>query len=114
MKTKRTRREAIRWVLRMAIAAAPFAAIGCMVGPNYKPPATTMPPAYGESANTPTTQPTTQPTFSASGPAEIAWWRQLGDPELTNLVEKSIRANNGVAVAEAHLREARAARQVAQ
>jgi NodT family efflux transporter outer membrane factor (OMF) lipoprotein len=38
----------------------------------------------------------------------------LGDPELTNLVEKSVRANYGVAVAEARLREARAARQVAQ
>ncbi len=92
---------------------APFVAIaaGCMVGPNYKPPATTMPAAYREAA----TGPTTAPAFvTVNAPAEVRWWRQLGDPELTNLVEKSVTANYGVAVAEARLREARAGRQMAQ
>src|SRR4030095_6044157 len=106
MKTKRTNFEAARWVLRMALGAAPFAAAGCMVGPNYKPPATAMPDAYRESANGPTTQPATQPTtqpttFTATGPAEIRWWRQLGDPQLTDLVEQSVKANYGGAGAEA-------------
>ena len=93
--------------------AAPLVAIaaGCMVGPNYKPPATTMPAAYREA----TAGPTTAPAFvTVNAPAEIRWWRQLGDPELTNLVEKSVKANYGVAVAEARLREARAGRQMAQ
>lgn len=83
-----------------------------MVGPNYKPPATTMPAAYRER---PTTSRTTAPAFVAvDEPAEIRWWRRLGDPELTALVEKSVKANYGVAVAEARLREARAGREMAQ
>jgi outer membrane protein, multidrug efflux system len=91
--------------------AVTLAVTGCMVGPNYKPPATTMPVAYRES----TTGPATAPAFVASNvPSEIRWWRQFGDAELTRLVEKSMTANYQVAVAEARLREARAGRQMAQ
>jgi NodT family efflux transporter outer membrane factor (OMF) lipoprotein len=83
-----------------------------MVGPNYSPPATTMPAAYRER---PTTGPTTAPALVINqDAAEIRWWRRLGDPELTNLVEKSMKANYGVAAAEARLREARAGREMAQ
>jgi NodT family efflux transporter outer membrane factor (OMF) lipoprotein len=119
MKTKCTKFKAARGVLRIALGAAPLVAAGCMVGPNYKRPATEMPDAYRELASSPTTQPATQPTtqpttFTATGPAEIRWWRQLGDPQLTDLVEQSVKANYGVAAAGARLREARAARQVAQ
>jgi NodT family efflux transporter outer membrane factor (OMF) lipoprotein len=70
-----------------------------------------MPATYRE----PTTGPTTAPAFvSSDAPADIRWWRNLGDPELTNLVEKSVTANYGVAVAEARLREAREGRHMAQ
>src|SRR5437763_1045233 len=91
--------------------AAPLITIvaGCMVGPNYKPPATTMPATYRER----TTGPTTAPALVAGdAPAEVRWWRQLGDDQLTNLVEKSVTANFGIAVAQARLREARAGRQM--
>jgi outer membrane protein, multidrug efflux system len=111
MKIKRTRLQAPRWAIRIALGAAPFAAVGCMVGPNYRPPETTMPIAYGEPTNSPTTAPT---SFPATGSDEIRWWRQLGDAELTDLVERSVAANYGIAAAGARLREARAARQVAQ
>ena len=110
MKTKRIRFRAPRWVRRATLSAAPIAVVGCMVGPDYEPPRTELPEAYREAANE-TAPPT---TFAITGPTEIRWWRQLGDPELTDLVEKSVAANYGVAVAEARLREARAARQVAQ
>jgi NodT family efflux transporter outer membrane factor (OMF) lipoprotein len=112
MKTKRTRLEAARWAIRIALGAAPFVAAGCMVGPNYRPPETAMPPAYGETSNGATTAPTTSAV--AAAPAEIRWWRQFNDPRLTDLVERSMEANYGVAVAQARLREARAARQVAR
>jgi outer membrane protein TolC len=82
-----------------------------MVGPNYKPPATTMPTSYRELAAGPTTAAAPAQT---NAPSEIRWWRQFGDAELTNLVEKSMTANYQVAVAEARLREARAGRQMAQ
>jgi outer membrane protein, multidrug efflux system len=114
MKIRRTKLETARWTLR-AMLGALSAAAGCMVGPNYKPPATTMPAAYREPTHAPTTAPTTAPAFApAAEPAEITWWRRFDDPRLTRLVEQSVSANYGVAAAQARLREARAARQIAQ
>jgi NodT family efflux transporter outer membrane factor (OMF) lipoprotein len=110
MKAQRIKLEAARWVSRLALSAAPIAATGCMVGPDYKPPRTEMPEAYREAHNE-LAQPT---TFAATGPSEIRWWRQLGDSQLTDLVEQAVTANYGVAIAQARLREARAARQIAQ
>jgi outer membrane protein, multidrug efflux system len=110
MNPRKTKFKAARCVLSVPLAGL-VTVTGCMVGPNYKPPATTMPAAYRE----PTTGPTTAPAIvAADAPAEIRWWRQLGDAELTNLVEKAVTANYGVAVAQARLREARAGRQMAQ
>jgi len=111
MKAKRIRLTAARWVSRVALSAAPIAAAGCMVGPNYKAPPTTMPAEYREAKGAPTPAPA---SFVVTAPAEIRWWRHLDDPQLTDLVEKAVKANYGVAVAEARLREARAARQVAK
>ena len=99
-----------RRALCMSLAAV-LAAGGCMVGPDYTPPATTMPAAYDELTNAPTTAPA---FATADAPAEIRWWRQLGDDGLTSLVERAVTANHGVAVAQARLREARAGRQMAQ
>lgn len=88
---------------------------GCKVGPNYSPPATTMPAAYGELGSGATTQPTTRST-TAPDPAaqEIRWWQRFDDAQLTWLVEQAVQSNNSVAIAEARLREARAGRQMVQ
>lgn len=110
MKARRIRLEVARWLCRLALGAAPIAATGCKVGPDYVPPEIDLPPAYGEAAN----GPTEAEAFAATVPTEIRWWRQLGDAQLTGLVENAVTANYGIAVAEARLREARAARQVAQ
>ena len=110
MKTNETKFKASRCAMCVPLAA--LVAGGCMVGPNYKRPATTMPAAYREQ---PAAGPTTAAAFvTVNAPAEIRWWRQLGDADLTNLVEKAVTANYGVAVAESRLREARAGRQMAQ
>jgi NodT family efflux transporter outer membrane factor (OMF) lipoprotein len=99
----------------MALGATPLAAAGCMVGPDYEPPVTPMPGAYREAADVSTGDPATERiSFDAKGSAEVRWWLQFGDPQLTGLVDRAVTANYGVAVAEARLREARAARQVAQ
>jgi NodT family efflux transporter outer membrane factor (OMF) lipoprotein len=110
MKAKRIRLEAARWLCRVALGAAPLAATGCMVGADYVRPEMDLPPAYGEAAN----GPAEAAAFAATVPTEIRWWRQLGDPQLTDLVESAVTANYGIVVAGARLREARAARQVAQ
>jgi NodT family efflux transporter outer membrane factor (OMF) lipoprotein len=114
--TTNLRSKVARGALSASLAAL-LAATGCMVGPNYKPPATRMPAAYAEPTTRPTTNPTTNPTSvlpDGALPAEIRWWRQFGDSKLTDLVERSIQANYGVAAADARLREARAGRQMAQ
>lgn len=112
MQSRPTRPRGVPWAIGLAATAAVSLGVaGCMVGPTYKPPATTMPAAYRE----PTTGPTTTPvSFSANAPADVRWWQQFGDARLTDLVERSIATNYSIAVAEARLRQARAARQVAQ
>jgi NodT family efflux transporter outer membrane factor (OMF) lipoprotein len=110
MKAKWIRLEARGWVSRVALSAAPLTVAGCMVGPDYRPPQPTLPATYSEADG----DPAQEAIFPATGPTEIRWWRQLGDPQLTDLVEKAVTANYGIAVAQARLREARAARQVAQ
>lgn len=108
---KRTQTQLTPWAFRTVLCAVPFAAAGCMVGPNYEPPSTPMPAAYREASRGSATG---ADAVDTTDPAEIKWWEQLGDPELTRLVEQSLMANHGIAVAGARLREARAARQVAQ
>ena len=72
---------------------------GCMVGPNYHgapvvtPPANAFQRADGATVNA---EPTTQ------------WWTALGDPVLNHLIDATLAANPGVAVARARVREARA------
>lgn len=110
MKSARISLEAARWASRVALSVVPMAAAGCMVGPNYEPPHTALPATYDETSD----DSAQAASFASTAPSEIRWWRQLGDPRLADLVEKAITANYGVAVAEARLREARAARQVAQ
>jgi outer membrane protein, multidrug efflux system len=83
---------------------------GCAVGPNYRPPITDVPAAWtgvtGKAAS--------QPSVSTAGPARLAmWWRTFNDPELTQLVEEALATNLDVQLAEARLRQARAARGVA-
>jgi NodT family efflux transporter outer membrane factor (OMF) lipoprotein len=79
---------------------------GCVVGPDYARPQTKLPDAFEESHG--------GPAMDGVAADEIRWWRRFNDAHLSALVEKAIAANNGVEVAAARLREARAARQIAQ
>ncbi|MCG3132995.1 MAG: Solvent efflux pump outer membrane protein SrpC [Planctomycetes bacterium] len=79
---------------------------GCVVGPDYVRPDTRMPAAFGE------LRPESASDCAAA--EDLRWWRRFNDPRLGDLVEKAIVANNGVEVAAARLREARAARQIVQ
>jgi len=83
---------------------------GCAVGPDYRPPATQVPPDWdAQAAVTPV-----QPSKTTPHPANLVeWWRAFQDPTLSSLVEMAIRANLDVRQAEARLRQARAALGVA-
>src|ERR1017187_4886836 len=74
---------------------------GCVVGPNYQPsganaPAAGIAPAadgVAEGASTPS-----------------SWWASFNDVELDSLIQRAAQSNLDLRVAEARLRQARAAR----
>jgi len=95
-----------------ALAAVAATLCGCTVGPNYHPPATTLPTAYITPA--PTTPPATAPATPPTAPAvDLAqWWTGFGDPTLTTLVTEALQSNLDLQQATARLVQTRAARGV--
>ncbi len=77
-----------------------LALAGCAVGPDYKRPEIVVAPEW----HTPT----------ASGAVDLVWWRGLGDPLLTRLIEDAAAHNLDLREADARLREARANRDAAR
>ena len=77
---------------------------GCKVGPNFKPPQTPLPDTW--------VGPLPPPATSAE--QDLAhWWTVFDDPMLTSLVERAVQTNLDLQLAEARVRQARAARGVA-
>lgn len=91
-------------IARFLALAALAGLSGCVsVGPDYVPPSIAVPAAWS--------------SLDGRGPAHDAaaedlgrWWRGLGDPLLTQLVDEALRANLDLRNAAARLREARARR----
>jgi NodT family efflux transporter outer membrane factor (OMF) lipoprotein len=73
---------------------------GCAVGPNYRQPKIPVESGWSEAAANKNTGP------SQTGLDQ--WWLVFKDPELTALVERAIRANLDLQLAEARIHEARA------
>jgi NodT family efflux transporter outer membrane factor (OMF) lipoprotein len=78
-------------------------AAGCSVGPNYQKPDLPVPAAWTEA----------QQKGVDARSAELArWWSTFDDPLLNSLVERAVRSNLDLRLAEARIREARASRVV--
>jgi outer membrane protein, multidrug efflux system len=78
-------------------------AAGCAVGPNYEKPDLTVPAGWKEA----------QQKGVDVRAAELArWWSAFNDPSLDSLVERAVRSNLDLRLAEARIREARATRVV--
>ena len=78
---------------------------GCAVGPDFQPPQKQVPDEWAG----PATMPTTAPAKSAE--RDLAkWWTIFEDPTLTSLVERAVQSNLDMKLAEARIRQARAAR----
>lgn len=77
-----------------------------MVGPDYSPPSPAMPGTYGELA-------AADGGDAVTGP-EVAWWHHFNDSELVSLIERAVATNNSLKVAQARVRQARSAREVAR
>jgi outer membrane protein TolC len=75
---------------------------GCDVGPKYKVPAVTAPPAYKESANWKPAQPSEQRLGGN-------WWEIFQDPQLNTLEQQINVSNQNLKAAVAQYQQARAA-----
>ncbi|MFA6243400.1 MAG: efflux transporter outer membrane subunit [Candidatus Hydrogenedentales bacterium] len=74
---------------------------GCMTGPDYKRPDVKVPEKWTTSL---------QGGESGSAVSVAAWWTTLNDPVLNGLIDRSVKTNHDLRIAEARVREARAAR----
>lgn len=80
---------------------------GCAaVGPDYVAPSTPAVPAAWSAASATATE-------AAPTPELATWWEHLGDPTLSDLVTRAMRANADIRRAQARLTQARALRDVA-
>ena len=73
---------------------------GCAVGPNYKQPKASVPPAFANGS---------QPQYTPDQ-AVSAWWRGFNDAELNKLVDRAAVSNLDLRIATANLLQARALR----
>jgi outer membrane protein, multidrug efflux system len=88
---------------RAASLGLAFFASACAVGPNYQKPDFPVPSKWQEA----------QQTGIDTRSAELTrWWTSFNDPLLDSLVERAVRSNLDLRVAEARIREARASRAV--
>ncbi|MGH7011194.1 MAG: efflux transporter outer membrane subunit, partial [Caulobacteraceae bacterium] len=86
--------------IAVAAAVAVFLS-GCMVGPNYKRPPVSTPPAFKEAAG-----------WAPANPSDAAersdWWTAFGDPTLDSLEARVAVSNQNLAAALAAYQQARA------
>ena len=81
---------------------------GCAVGPDFQRPKMSVPAEWAG----PSAKPAQQPAIS-DDQGLANWWSVFKDPILTSLVERAVASNLDLKLAEARIREARAAKGVA-
>src|SRR5512132_1714484 len=85
------------------IGAFTVALSGCFaVGPDYKTPDPSAPAEWSQRLQ----GSVTAASPDAQGLAQ--WWRTLGDPDLSDLIERATAGNLDLKTAQARVREARA------
>ena len=82
-----------------ASAALLVFAVGCAVGPDYKPPELSSPPTWQEAA---------QRGVDTQTADMAGWWKSFNDTLLDSLVERAVKSNLDLRIAEARIRESRA------
>jgi NodT family efflux transporter outer membrane factor (OMF) lipoprotein len=87
--------------LKMAGAGFVLALAGCTVGPDYQRPDIPVSAAWSEAQ---------QKGVSTQAATLTRWWTEFDDPLLNSLVERGVRSNLDLRLAEARIREARAVR----
>lgn len=103
-----SQRRTLRYILALMAWFCLATLTGCMVGPNFQRPQVQVPANWAGPTPTPTTQPATLAEKDLAH-----WWTVFEDQALTSLVERAVESNLDLKLAEARIRQARAARGVA-
>jgi NodT family efflux transporter outer membrane factor (OMF) lipoprotein len=96
-----------RWPARTALATLLVLLSGCMVGPNYRPVAPTLPTAFPSQAEVDSR------AAIRPAPSLESWWTGFDDPELVSIVDRVLAQNLDLSAAAARVVQARAAAQQA-
>ena len=91
-----------RWLFAILLTTTP--ALG-KVGPKYVEP-DTEPPAGWNATDSSLVDPAATPLSE--------WWKVFGDPMLSDLIQRAAERNHDVRIAQARLRESRAARRISR
>jgi NodT family efflux transporter outer membrane factor (OMF) lipoprotein len=94
----------LRHFAPVLLLAATLAA-GCKTGPDYARPDTPVPEKWASER---------QGTEVDEPVVPVEWWTTLSDPKLNDLIARSVASNLDLRTAEARVREARAARGIAE
>ena len=85
-------------IARSSLVALFLATASCTVGPDYRPPSIAVAPAWLEAWNA---------GIDNRSVDLSRWWTEFNDPILNSLVDRAVKANLDLAVAQARIREAR-------
>lgn len=98
-----------RFRISLIMASGVLALAGCTVGPKYKPPITTAPPAFKEVAPERSADGTMWKTAKPQDTAPRGpWWEIYGDPELNQLETRLNSSNQNIAQSFQNFMAARA------
>jgi outer membrane protein, multidrug efflux system len=89
--SERARRSILIFPLTLVLAIS-----GCLVGPNYKRPATTPPDKFYM-----------ETSVNAASIADLPWWEIFKDPQLQGLIQEALKNNYDVRIAAARVEQAR-------
>jgi NodT family efflux transporter outer membrane factor (OMF) lipoprotein len=78
---------------------------GCSVGPDYRRPVEALAPAWLEAERS---------EFDTQPASLVNWWTEFNDAELNSLVERAVKSNLDIFIAEARVRESRASQLLAE
>jgi NodT family efflux transporter outer membrane factor (OMF) lipoprotein len=95
------KRKKLRRALPLASVGFALLAASCSVGPNYRQPNIPVRTAWNEAQ---------QNGVSARAAELTRWWTEFNDPLLNSLIDRGVRSNLDLRLAEARIREARALR----
>jgi multidrug efflux system outer membrane protein len=95
-----------RWVIWPGLLLCLIVVAGCAVGPNFQPPEAQVPAAWAG--------PSPLPAVTAAENDLARWWTVFDDKMLASLIAQAVESNLDVKFAEARIRQARAARGIAE